>query len=193
MIILITGTPGVGKTTVSNILKEKLNAYLICINELVDEKHLYTGIDEEKGYKIVDLDLLFNELDNITQKIDKSSYIIIEGHLSHFYENSDIVIVLRANPDVLRSRMDVKGWKDAKINENIEAETIGICSYEAYEIHGKKAREIDTGDISPQEVSDLIIDAINSGKEFPIGNVDYLEYLTIFDDRAPKGKVFNIE
>ncbi|MEN4017360.1 MAG: adenylate kinase family protein [Methanobacterium sp.] len=182
MIILITGTPGVGKTTVSRILKKKLNACLICINELVDEKHLYTGIDEEKGYKIVDLDLLFNELDNITRKIDKSGYIIIEGHLSHFYENSDIVIVLRANPYVLRDRMEVKKWGEAKINENIEAEVVGVCSYEAYEIHGKKAREIDTSDISPQKVSDLIIDAVNGNKEFPIGNVDYLEYLTNFNN-----------
>lgn len=182
MIILITGTPGVGKTTVSNILKEKLNAYLICINELVDEKHLYTGIDEEKGYKIVDMDLLFNELDSITRKIDKSGYIIIEGHLSHFYENSDIVIVLRANPNVLMDRMEIKDWEEAKINENIEAEVIGACSYEAYEIHGEKAIEIDTGDISPEEVSDLIIDAISGDKEFPIGNVDYLEYLTNFNN-----------
>jgi len=181
MIILITGTPGVGKTTVSNMLKEKLNAYLISINELVDEKHLYTGIDEEKGYKIVDLDLLFNELDSITRKIDKSSYIIIEGHLSHFYENSDIVIILRANPHVLRGRMVVKKWRDAKINENIEAEIIGVCSYEAYEIHGE-AIEIDTGDISPEEVSDLIIDVINGDKEFSIGNVDYLGYLTNFNN-----------
>ena len=60
MIILITGTPGVGKTTVSSILVEKTGAYLVDINKLVDEKHLYTGIDEERGYKIVDLDSLFN-------------------------------------------------------------------------------------------------------------------------------------
>ena len=89
MIILITGTPGVGKTTISKILAEKLNAHLLAINELVDEKHIYTGIDEERGYKIVDLDALFNEIDNIIEKVDKSDYIIVEGHLSHFYENSD--------------------------------------------------------------------------------------------------------
>lgn len=180
MIILITGTPGVGKTTVSRVLRDKLGAHLIVINELVDEKHLYTGIDEERGYKIVDMDALFEELDNITGKIDKPNYILVEGHLSHFYKNSDIVIVLRANPDSLNDRMKVKGWKESKINENIEAEAIGICSYEAYEIHGKKANEIDTSDISPQEVSDLIIEVINGDKEFPIGNVDYLEYLTNF-------------
>lgn len=177
MIILITGTPGVGKTTVSSILKEKLDAILIDINELVDKKHLYTGIDEEKGYKIVDLDALFNEIGELTGKINNSKYILVEGHLSHLFERSDIVIVLRANPDVLMDRMKTKGWKDAKIRENIEAEAIDICSYEAFEIHGDKVNEIDTSDISPQEVVNLIIDVINGDKKFPVGSVDFLEYL----------------
>ena len=177
MIILITGTPGVGKTTVSKMLKGKLDSYLISINELVDEKHLYTGIDEKKGYKLVEMDALFSELENKLKKISKVNYIIVEGHLSHFYENADVVIVLRANPDVLRGRIKVKDWRDAKINENVEAEVIGVCSYETYKIHGRKANEIDTSNISPQEVSDMIIDVINGVKNFPVGSVDFLEYL----------------
>ncbi|MGZ7047591.1 MAG: adenylate kinase family protein [Methanobacterium sp.] len=177
MIILITGTPGVGKTTVSRILKEKLNANLIDINELVDKKRIYTGIHKEKKYKIVDMDALSRELDSKIKKNDKSNYVIVEGHLSHFYKNSDAVFVLRANPNVLRKRMEIKGWKKAKMDENIEAEALGICSYEAYEIHGKKANEIDTSDISPQEVSDLIIDILNGDNGFPVGSVDFLDYL----------------
>lgn len=180
MIILITGTPGVGKTTVSPILAEKLDAHLININELVDEKHIYTGIDEERGYKIVDLDALFNELDEIIGKIGPDKCIIIEGHLSHFFENSDLVIVLRANPDVLRVRMKTKGWKKAKIRENIEAEAIDVCSYEAFEIHEDKVNEIDTSDIPPEKIADLIIDVINGNKRFPVGSVDFLEYLERF-------------
>ena len=177
MIILITGTPGVGKTTVSSILVEKIGAYLVNINELVDEKHLYTGIDEERGYKIEDLNALFNEMKDIIKKIDPDKHIIVEGHLSHLFENSDVVIVLRANPDVLRDRMKTKGWEAAKIRENIEAEAIDVCSYEAFEIHGDKVNEIDTSDIPPEHVADLIIDVINGSKRFPVGNVDFLEYL----------------
>ncbi|MGB9936726.1 MAG: adenylate kinase family protein [Methanobacterium sp.] len=177
MIILITGTPGVGKTTVSSILVEKIGAYLININELVDEKHLYTGIDEEKGYKIVDLDALFNEMKDIIKKIDPDEHIVVEGHLSHLFENSDLVIVLRANPDVLRDRMKTKGWKAAKIRENVEAEAIDVCSYEAFEIHGDKVNEIDTSDILPEQVVDLILDVINGNRRFPVGNVDFLDYL----------------
>ncbi len=180
MIILITGTPGVGKTTVSSILSEKLNACLININELVGEKHIYTGIDEERGYKIVDMDALFKELNEIIGKIDPDKYIIIEGHLSHLFESSDLVIVLRANPDVLQDRMKTKGWKEAKIRENIEAEAIDICSYESFEIHGDKVNEIDTSDISPEEVADLIINVVNGDKRYPVGSVDFLEYLGKF-------------
>ena len=120
MIILITGTPGVGKTTVSSILSEKLDACLIDINELVDKKHLYTGIDEERGYKIVDLDALFNEIDEIIEVDGLDNYIIIEGHLSHLFETSDLVIVLRANPDVLRNRMKTKGWKEVKVRKTLK-------------------------------------------------------------------------
>lgn len=177
MIILITGTPGVGKTTVSRILREKLDARLEAINEIVDEKHLFTGIDEEKGYKIVDLDALFNEMKDITQEIDGNQFVIFEGHLSHLFDTSDIVIVLRANPNALKGRMETKGWKQSKINENIEAEAIAICSYEAYEIHGEKTHEIDTSNLSPQEVADLIFKVIKREKKFPVGNVDFLEYL----------------
>lgn len=176
MIILITGTPGVGKTTVSRMLTERLKAFLIDINELVGEKHLYTGIDEVRKYKIVDLDALFDEID---KKINETSnkFVIIEGHLSHLFEKSDIVIVLRVNPEVLKDRMKVKAWNEDKIRENIEAEAIDICSYEANEIHRDKVNEIDASNISPEKVVDLIIDVINGNKKFPAGNVDFLEYL----------------
>jgi adenylate kinase len=181
MIILVTGTPGVGKTTVSMMLAEKLGAYLININELVDEKHIYTGIDKERGYKIVDLDALFNEIDEIIEKRNSlDEYIIVEGHLSHLFETSDLVIVLRANPDVLQDRMKTKGWNKAKIRENIEAEAIDICSYESFEIHGNNVNEIDTSDIPPEKVVDLIIDVINGDKKFPVGSVDFLSYLEKF-------------
>ena len=177
MIILITGTPGVGKTTISNILKEKLDAQLISINEIVEKKHLYNGIHKEKKYKIVNMEELFQELDSIIGKSDRSNYIIIEGHLSHFYQTSDKVIVLRANPNVLRKRMEIKGWNETKVQENIEAEALGICSYEAQEIHREKVNEIDTSNLLPHEVSDLIIEILKDEKKFPVGNVDFLGYL----------------
>lgn len=55
MKIFLTGTPGVGKTTVSKLLAKKLSAKVININELVKEKSLYIGLDEKRNSVIVDL------------------------------------------------------------------------------------------------------------------------------------------
>ena len=73
--------------------------------------------------------------------------------------------------------MEIKGWNETKIKENLEAEALGICSYEAQEIHREKTNEIDTSNLSPYEVSDIIIEVLNGKKNFPVGDVDFLEYL----------------
>lgn len=46
MMIIITGTPGTGKTTVTKILKNKINAKLISINSLLESYDLTLGTDE---------------------------------------------------------------------------------------------------------------------------------------------------
>ena len=178
MIVLITGTPGTGKSTVAEILKTKIGASLVGVNELVDEKHIYTGIDEDRGYKIVDLDAMCLELNKVVENSGEEEVLIIEGHLSHYFEGGDLVIVLRAKPIVLRERLKTKGWTNSKIQENIEAEAIDICTFESYEIHGDKVNEIDTSELKPEEVANLIIDVITGKKWFPVGNVDFLEDIT---------------
>ena len=60
--VIITGTPGTGKTTVSNIVSKNLNSPLIHINDLINEKHIYNGHDDKKGYKIVDMVALSTEI-----------------------------------------------------------------------------------------------------------------------------------
>jgi adenylate kinase len=174
-IVLITGTPGVGKSTISSLLARRLNAILLDINQLVDEKKFYTGIDEQRKFKIVDLNALCRELDRIVQ--NSSGYVIIEGHLSHYYKNADLVIVLRANPIVLRDRLKAKGFDELKIRENIEAEAIDLCSFEAFRIHGDRTNEIDTSDISPDKVVNLIVEVMNGDKKFPVGKVDFLDWV----------------
>lgn len=54
MMIIITGTPGTGKTSVTESLKEDFDAEYISINSLLEDYDLNLGIDEKRGYKIVD-------------------------------------------------------------------------------------------------------------------------------------------
>lgn len=174
MIVLITGTPGTGKSTISRMLKEKLGATLVDVNKVVIEEHLYTGVDKDRGYKVVDLDAMCIKLDEITETFEGDT-MIVEGHLSHYFKGADLVIVLRARPDVLRKRLKARGWNDSKINENVEAEALDTCTFEANEIYGEKVNEVDTSELEPEEVSDLLVDVITGKKHFPIGNVDFLE------------------
>ena len=52
--ILITGTPGVGKTTIAQKLKSKLGADYLGISEVVKEQKLFTSEDKERNTLIAD-------------------------------------------------------------------------------------------------------------------------------------------
>lgn len=176
--VIITGTPGTGKTSVSKILSEKLGFRLVHVNDLIDEKHLYSGHHPSKGYKIVDLDELSIEIEKL---IKENEDMIVEGHLSHYFENQNIVdhvIVLRSRPDILKERLKTRNWTDSKVEENLEAEALDICTYEAVESYGEKVNEIDTTDSSIEDVAECIVEVVHGDKHFPPGNLNFMEYIT---------------
>ncbi len=176
--IIITGTPGTGKTTVSKIVAKTLKSHLIALNDFIIEKQLYNGHDEKKGYKIVDMDTLSREINFTLNKINKQ--VIIEGHLAHDFEVDELVeavIVLRARPNILRKRLNKREWSDSKIQENIEAEALDLCTFEAVEMHGDKVHELDTSDLEVDEVAEIIIQIINGNKQLHPGKINFLEEL----------------
>ncbi|AWX32373.1 adenylate kinase family protein [Methanosphaera sp. BMS] len=174
MMIIITGTPGCGKTTISKILSNKIDAKLISINYLLDNYNLNLGTDEVRGYKIVDVDRMNPIVDKIKED-NTDRTIIFEGHLAQDYPNADKIVVLRCNPTELEKRLNTRDWTDKKIHENIEAEILGICTQESYETYGDIVQEVDTGTRTPMEVAEVIEDIINDKKEYPLGEIDYLE------------------
>ncbi|MGO9387570.1 MAG: adenylate kinase family protein [Methanobacterium sp.] len=176
----MTGTPGTGKSTVSHLLAEHLSIPLIDLNQLIEKEHLYTGYHQKWGFKIVDLDAMCSKLNELTNNYkNNKNWILVEGHLSYYYEEADLVIVLRAHPTILRKRLQDKGFNDAKIKENIEAEALDVCAFEAYQIHNDKVNEIDTTNKNPMEVLELIMKVINGEEHFPVGEVDFIDCLDI--------------
>lgn len=173
--IFITGTPCTGKTTVSEILSDKLNCNLIKINDLAIDNDFVLGIDDEKGYKVIDIDALDEKVSEI---IDNSEELLIfEGHLAHLCSGADKVIVLRVKPEILRSRLEARDYSESKIQENLEAEAMGVCTAEAYELYGEDISEIDVSEMSVLEIVDLISDII-AGKISPgFGEIDFMDWL----------------
>ena len=173
--IFITGTPCTGKTTVSEVLSSKLNCQLIKINDLAIENDFVLGIDEDKGYKVIDIPKLNEKVSEIIA--DSDELIIFEGHLAHLCDGADKVIVLRVRPEILRSRLEGRDYSEAKIRENLEAEAMGVCTTEAYEIYGEDISEIDVSDLSVDEIVDEISCVISGEKNYSVGEVDFMDWL----------------
>jgi adenylate kinase len=177
--VFITGTPGVGKSTLANLIEKKLSWHLIKINQFAEERKLFSGTDKEKGYKIIDLDVLCPEITKTISEIsqDESAKIVVDGHLSHFCHGADLVIVLRLEPSILKERLKKRNYSDSKIRENLEAESLGVCSLEAQEIHGNNVHEIDVGKLSPADILNTVTKVINGEKSFPLGKIDFLNWI----------------
>ncbi|WP_407461696.1 adenylate kinase family protein [Methanobrevibacter sp.] len=180
-VIFISGTPCTGKTTVAAnlndyLLDNEFDSKLIKINDFAIENELVLGEDPDKFYKIIDIDGL-NEC--LNKEIDQNSndVLIVEGHLSHLCEGADKMIVLRLNPSILKDRLEERNYSASKIQENLEAEALAVCSAEAYEIYGDEVSEIDASDKSIEEIRDLILAIASGNIECPIGSIDYMEWL----------------
>ena len=174
MRIAITGTPGVGKTTVSKVLGEKLGIKVIDITEVVKDYKLYTEKDEDMDSYVID----FEKLENFINEIEKQEKdVILDGHVSHLL-NPDYTIVLRCNPEIVKERLEKRGYKPKKVLENVQAEILDVCLCESK----GRVYEIDTTNRDVEDIVNEIIEAIKHKKERK-GIVnwieDYFDYLTL--------------
>jgi adenylate kinase len=137
-VVCVTGTPGTGKTESAKLLASKLGWVYVSLNDIAENKGLYSGYDDERDCRIVDEKKVGAELD----KIAEMHNVIAESHYSHVME-CDWVIVLRTKPVELRERLKVRGWKSKKIEENVLAEIMEVCKSEAMEsATGKTADKV---------------------------------------------------
>ncbi len=102
--ILITGTPGVGKTTFSDILGDMLSMRVVHVGDLVREKSLHDGYDEEFDTFILNEDKVCDELEDIMQQQN----VIVDFHTCDFFPERwfTLVVVLRASTHELYSRLE---------------------------------------------------------------------------------------
>ena len=174
-VIFISGTPCTGKTTVSELLASQLDCRLIKINDLAIENDFVLGIDEDKGYKVIDIGRLNEKVSEIISSND--GLLIFEGHLAHLCDGADKVIILRVRPDILENRLKARDYSEAKIRENLEAEAMGVCTAEAYDIYDDNVSEIDASDLAVDEVVELLCDVINGKTDFSVGEIDFMGWL----------------
>jgi len=167
--LVITGTPGTGKTTATEQLADDTGAEIIHLNDVIREFDLYSERDAERDSLVADLDAAREHLGDWRG--------IVESHLAH-HVAADRVVVLRCEPSVLAARLRARGDTDAKARENAESEALDGVLSEAVERHGREAiYEVDTTGREPDAVAGEIAAIRNGDRKPGVGKVDFTEYL----------------
>jgi len=177
-IILIMGSPSVGKTSVSNQLASKLNALHIDLGELVTKEKLTSGVDKKRGTLIADRAKLSKRVQKIMRQHGQDQDIIVDGHYGTDVvpaRNITRVLVLRRHPEELKKLMETRGFKGRKLWENLAAEILDVCLYDAIKAVGlDKVCEIDVTGKKTEEVVNDIVSILDAKKPCTVGVVDWL-------------------
>ena len=176
-VILVTGTPCVGKTSVARLLASRLDAFYVNLTELALHENLVSGKDEERGSIIVDENRMRGKIREIVEDCDKSE-IIVDGHYAVSVVPKELtthVFVLRRDPVELRKFMEQCGFSERKLWENLASEILDVCLCEALNIYENgKVCELDVSGKSVEQIVDEILDILNGSKERRVGVVDWL-------------------
>lgn len=183
LVVALTGTPGVGKSAVADEL-ERRGHTVLRVSGLVRRHHLGEGRDRRRGSVEVDTRRLAaavrRELSSSLKPAGSGRRsrgpVIIEGHLSHLVSGISRAIVLRAAPRLVAKRLRQRGWPQAKVRENVEAEGLGVISGECRAF--KDAFEVDATEMTRTEaaaVVERLALAREPPKRYALGSVDWSE------------------
>jgi adenylate kinase len=108
---------------------------------------------------------------------NSSEMLIVEGHYAVDVvplEAVSLVFVLRRDPEELRGILKKRGYGDEKIRENVAAEILDVCLYDAVDRCGvEKVCEVNvTG--RTEEVVNEVQQVLQGKKKRRIGIVDWL-------------------
>jgi adenylate kinase len=178
-VILITGTPCIGKTTTAKQIAAKLCAQYINLTDFAKTYGLTLGEDADRKTTIIDEEKMCTKL---TQTIETSenSNIIVDGHYAAAVIPTNLVsnvFVLRRNPKELKKFMLKCDFNDAKLNENLSAEILDSCLIEAMQTQQGKVCELDVTEKTVDENVAEILNILNGNKKCFVGVVDWLGML----------------
>jgi adenylate kinase len=154
--IIVSGTPGVGKHTISIELSGLLNRIpILDINKDILSENLLTPsygneVNIEKTYNSLKLILSTKEYDDA----------IIVGHLAPYVVDPllvDFIIILRRSPYELKKIYEIRSYSKKKIYDNIVSEILGIISYDFLNKFNKK-------DISEIEINENVLPCVSAQK-----------------------------
>lgn len=130
--VLITGTPGVGKSSICDKLIPMLPNYqYINVGEFAHERQLYLEYDHELECYVLDEDAVIENMRPMME--DEDGGIIVDYHGCDFFPKEwfDAVFVLRTSTTPLFDRLSDRGYSQKKLDSNVESEIYQLILDEA--------------------------------------------------------------
>ncbi|KAH9411417.1 AAA domain-containing protein [Ordospora pajunii] len=163
MKILMTGTPGVGKTTLCARVSEVFGMKHVDVSKYIEENKLYDEYSEEYKSLVFDEEMVRNALASDLCTTD--SYII-DTHCCEVASglDFDVIFVLTLPIEILYRRLKDRGYDESKIKENVECEIFGVAKEDAeclfdVEIHVVGS---ENGEMSVDDALEIIESKIKS-------------------------------
>lgn len=127
--IMVTGTPGTGKTELSKEIAHKLGMTHLAVGEIVERLEAYDGWDEARQCHILNEDKLLNDMDPVVSK----GGFVVDYHACDLFPQRwfELVLVVRASTEVLFDRLSARNYSQSKLSENMECEIMQVLLEEA--------------------------------------------------------------
>ncbi|XP_018332689.1 adenylate kinase isoenzyme 6 [Agrilus planipennis] len=134
--ILVTGTPGVGKSTLCQKLVELTGLRWIEISKVAKENECIEEWDHEYQCGVLDEDKLMDGLEDTMANGGN----IVDYHSCEFFPERwfDIVFVLRVDNTILYDRLTSRGYIGRKLEDNIDCEIFQTILEEAQSSYKKE-------------------------------------------------------
>jgi len=153
--IAITGTPGTGKTSLCDALRESYS--VISVQNLAEQHGCLGEIDSSDGAAPLDIHQLAEKW-----HYEGEGFCFIDGHLSHFLE-VDAIVILRCHPEQLKQRLKTRAYSPEKIEANVEWELLSGTWSELLEFEiDIPILELDTTTSPLEEIQAEIIEWLNN-------------------------------
>jgi adenylate kinase len=178
-VILITGTPATGKTTLAQKLAIQLNAKHINLTDFAKQENLITKQDKQRDTAVINETKMRKKLTEIITTTQTD--IIIDGHYAAAVTpktQTTHIFILRRHPAQLQQTMQQRGYNPAKQNENIQAEILDVILTETLQKQAKqKICQLDTTNKTPDQTLKEIIQVLEGKKKCSLGCVDWIATL----------------
>ena len=175
--IIVSGTPGVGKHTISLELSKLLNGFpILDINKVILTENLFIYSSEFETE--IDVTKVYNSLKILLSTKEYVNAIIV-GHVAPYVLDPlliDFVVILRRNPFELKRIYEKRAYSEKKISDNLISEILGIISYDFLKKFNKKnIVELEIiENVLPSVYAQKIIDMYNNKNLREFGMIDWL-------------------